>query len=54
VEKVKPDLVFYLSGVDILLTDRFGKLKVTLDECKMRDEFVLSYLKKQGIPIVVA
>jgi acetoin utilization deacetylase AcuC-like enzyme len=54
VEKVKPDLVFYLSGVDILLTDRFGKLKVTLDECKMRDEFVLSYLKQQGIPIVVA
>ena len=54
VQKVKPDLVFYLSGVDILLTDRFGKLKVTLDECKMRDEFVLSYLKQQGIPIVVA
>jgi acetoin utilization deacetylase AcuC-like enzyme len=52
--QVKPDLVFYLSGVDILATDRFGKLKVSLDECKRRDEFVLSSLKTNKIPVVVA
>lgn len=54
ISQVKPDLVFYLSGVDILETDKFGKLKVSLDECKRRDEFVLSSLKKNNIPIVVA
>jgi len=51
---VKPDLVFYLSGVDILETDKFGKLKVSLAECKRRDEFVLSSCKKNKIPVVVA
>ena len=51
---VKPDLVFYLSGVDILETDKFGKLKVSLAECNRRDEFVLSSCKKNKIPVVVA
>lgn len=48
------DFAFYLSGVDILETDRFGKLKVTMDGCKRRDEFVFSTLKRMGIPVVVA
>ena len=52
--QVKPDFVFYLSGVDILETDKFGKLKVSLEECKRRDEFVLSSCKKNNIPVVVA
>jgi len=52
--QVKPDLVFYLSGVDILETDKFGKLKVSLAECNRRDEFVLSSCKKNKIPVVVA
>ena len=52
--QVKPDLVLYLSGVDILETDKFGKLKVSLAECKRRDEFVLSSCKKNKIPVVVA
>lgn len=54
ISEVKPELVFYLSGVDILETDKFGKLKVSIDECKRRDEFVLSICKKNNIPIVVA
>jgi acetoin utilization deacetylase AcuC-like enzyme len=52
--QVKPDLVLYLSGVDILETDKFGKLKVSLAECNRRDEFVLSSCKKNKIPVVVA
>lgn len=42
IEKVKPDFVFYLAGVDILDTDKFGKLKVTMNGCKQRDEFVFT------------
>lgn len=54
IETEKPDLVFYLSGVDILETDKYGKLKVTLQGCKHRDEIVFKHLYKRGIPCVVA
>jgi acetoin utilization deacetylase AcuC-like enzyme len=50
----KPDIAFYLSGVDILNTDKFGKLKVTIEGCLQRDEFVLNTLHQNNIPCVVA
>jgi len=50
----QPDFVFYLSGVDILETDKFGKLKVTLEGCKQRDVFVFEQMKKHNIPVVVS
>lgn len=53
-ETVRPDFAFYLSGVDILETDKFGKLKVTLNGCKERDEYVFETLKDQGIPCTVS
>jgi acetoin utilization deacetylase AcuC-like enzyme len=52
--EVKPDFAFYLSGVDILETDKLGKLKVSLDDCKKRDEFVFKQLKHHQIPVTVA
>ena len=54
IKNVAPDLAFFLSGVDILQTDKFGKLKVTIDGCRQRDEFVFSLLKENNIPCVVA
>jgi acetoin utilization deacetylase AcuC-like enzyme len=54
VEKIQPDFAFFLSGVDILETDKFGKLKVSLEGCKKRDDLVFSPLQKKGIPCVVA
>jgi acetoin utilization deacetylase AcuC-like enzyme len=54
IEQVKPDFAFYLSGVDILNTDKFGKLQVSLDECKQRDRIVFEQLKKHRIPVTVA
>lgn len=53
-ETVKPDFVFYLAGVDILSTDKFGKLQVSLAGCKQRDFYVLSRLHALSIPCVVA
>lgn len=52
--QVKPDFVFYLSGVDILATDKFGKLKISMEGCKQRDAMVFEYCKKQKTPVVVA
>lgn len=53
IDRVKPDFAFYLAGVDILDTDKLGKLKVSLDDCKQRDAFVLTQLKNRHIPFVV-
>lgn len=53
-EKIKPSFAFYLSGVDILHTDKFGKLKVSPEGCRLRDEFVFNQLKQRGIPCTVA
>jgi acetoin utilization deacetylase AcuC-like enzyme len=53
IREVKPDFAFYLSGVDILKTDKFGKLQVSPEECKHRDEMVLRLLKKNNIPVTV-
>jgi len=51
---IKPSFAFYLSGVDILATDKFGKLKVSMEGCRQRDEFVFTLLKQHRIPCTVA
>lgn len=51
IEKVKPDFVFYLSGVDVLATDKLGKLSLSIEACKERDRFVLQTLKEQQLPV---
>lgn len=50
VEQQKPDFVFYLSGVDILSTDKLGKLGCSIPACKKRDEIVLSLCYRLGLP----
>jgi acetoin utilization deacetylase AcuC-like enzyme len=54
IKEHQPDFAFFLSGVDILSTDKFGKLKVSIDECKQRDEFVLKTLRNAKIPVTIA
>lgn len=53
-ENFKPDFAFYLSGVDILETDKFGKLKVTMEGCAARDRYVFESLHRRKIPVVVS
>lgn len=47
----KPDFIFYQSGVDILETDKLGKMSVSREGCKRRDEMVLSAAFENGIPL---
>lgn len=54
IEQVNPDFIFYLSGVDVLETDKFGKLKLTLSDCKQRDEIVFNNCRTNNIPVAVA
>lgn len=50
----KPDFAFYLSGVDILESDKFGKLKITMKGCQQRDEHVFQSLYDLNIPCAVS
>ncbi|WP_126973498.1 histone deacetylase family protein [Gynurincola endophyticus] len=53
-ETVQADFCFFQSGVDILATDKFGKLKVTMEGCKERDRMVLEKVRNKGIPLVAS
>jgi acetoin utilization deacetylase AcuC-like enzyme len=50
----KPTFIYYLSGVDILDTDKYGKLKISPEGCRKRDELVLKTCKQHRIPCTVA
>ncbi|SMO45278.1 histone deacetylase family protein [Solitalea koreensis] len=54
IQHQEPDFIFYLSGVDILETDKLGKLAVSKSGCKERDRFVFEYCKKNNIPVAVS
>ena len=48
---VQPDFVFYLSGVDVLKEDKLGRLALSLEGTKKRDEMVLSSCFERNIPV---
>ena len=52
-EELSPDIIFYISGVDILDTDKLGRLAVKREDCKKRDEMVFEFSKKCKAPIVI-
>ncbi|GAB3997041.1 histone deacetylase [Spirosoma daeguense] len=54
IQREQPDFLFYNSGVDILSSDRLGKLNVSREGCKQRDTFVFEQAIKNGLPIAVS
>ncbi len=48
-----PGIVFYQSGVDALQSDRLGRLALSLDELRRRDDMVFQGCKARCIPVVV-
>jgi acetoin utilization deacetylase AcuC-like enzyme len=54
IDQVNPEFIFYLSGVDILDTDKLGRLSVSKNGCKERDRFVLQSCKDNNIPVAVS
>lgn len=53
-ENFHPDFCFFQSGVDVLATDKFGKLKLSHEGCRMRDRFIFRTMREAGIPVVAA
>lgn len=52
IEEQQPDFIYYLCGVDILESDKLGKLSCTVAGCKERDRFVLQMCKDLNIPVM--
>ncbi len=51
-EKFHPDFLFYQCGVDVLETDKLGRLSLSMNGCKQRDQYVFEQVKQLGIPVV--
>jgi len=52
INQEKPDFIYYLCGVDVLETDKLGKLSLTIEGCKERDRFVLQTCFDHKIPVM--
>ncbi len=49
-----PDLVFFLSGVDVLATDKLGRLSLSRAGCRERDRTVFEACRERNLPVAVA
>jgi len=46
------DFVFYQAGVDVLKTDKLGRLDLSIGACKERDRMVFDFCKSKNTPVV--
>lgn len=54
ISNFQPDFIFYQSGVDVLMTDKLGRLGLSIAGCKERDQLVFSFCKSKQIPVAVS
>jgi len=54
IDEVEPDMIFYLSGVDIIKSDKLGRLAVSREGCRLRDRYVFEQCRKNNIPVAVS
>lgn len=50
----QPEFVFYLSGVDVLSSDKLGHLALTKEGCAERDKIVFQFCKDHHLPVQVS
>jgi acetoin utilization deacetylase AcuC-like enzyme len=54
IEQQQPDFIFYLSGVDVLASDKLGKMALSKTACKQRDQLVFEQCISNKIPVQVS
>lgn len=52
-DRARPDLVFWNSGADVHVDDRFGQMRLADDDIAARDTMVLAATRGAGLPLVV-
>lgn len=50
----QPDFVFYLAGADPFEGDRLGRLKMTIEGLRRRDEIVMEACTKARLPVAIS
>ncbi len=50
----QPDFVFYLAGADPFEGDRLGRLKLTIDGLRRRDQIVMEACTKGRLPVAIS
>jgi acetoin utilization deacetylase AcuC-like enzyme len=53
IERARADLVFLLSGVDVVVGDRYGRLALTRDGLRRRERLAQTMLRDAGLPVVL-
>jgi acetoin utilization deacetylase AcuC-like enzyme len=52
IHQEQPDFIYYLCGVDVIESDQLGKLSLSIEGCKERDNFVLQTCFNANIPVM--
>lgn len=52
-EASRPELVFYLAGVDPVAGDRYGRLSLSREGLRRRERLVLRTLRGHGVPVTL-
>jgi acetoin utilization deacetylase AcuC-like enzyme len=52
-DHMNPDFIFYQAGVDVLATDKLGRLGLSIQGCRERDRLVFDMASQLNIPVVV-
>ena len=52
-QEFKPDIVYYLGGIDVLETDHFGRISLTLKGLEERERIVIETVTSKSIPLVL-
>ena len=52
IDSFEPDFIIYQSGVDVLGSDKLGRLAMSISGCKERDKMVFELAKINAIPIM--
>jgi acetoin utilization deacetylase AcuC-like enzyme len=54
IQEQEPQFIFYQSGVDVLDSDKLGRLALTHKGCRERDRMVLEQCRLNNIPLAVS
>ncbi|MEX0967282.1 MAG: histone deacetylase [Bacteroidia bacterium] len=52
IRQLQPDFIFYQAGVDVIASDKLGRLNLSLEGCRERDRLVLEQARVHNIPLV--
>jgi acetoin utilization deacetylase AcuC-like enzyme len=52
-DSARADIVFYLAGVDVAAGDRYGKLALTEEGIRLRDQRVIETVRGRGMSLVI-